>query len=284
MLWKTRRHTLDLSHRAVVMGILNATPDSFSDGGLHAAGPTALNFALNMIDEGAEIIDIGGESTRPGAAMITGDEEISRVIPLIEHLRSQSDVLISVDTSKASVAEAALKAGADIINDVTGLAGPESGQAMAEVCRASGAGVVVMHMQGNPETMQQGPDYQDDGGVVDAVSSYFNERLSTLTEFGIDLNCLCFDPGIGFGKTLEHNLSLLRNLGRMQRCVGRPLLLGVSRKSTIGRVTGEANPENRDVGTAVLTAMTCRQGILLHRVHDVKSNVEAIQLAEAMGR
>ena len=280
MIWKTRRQSLDLSHHGVVMGILNATPDSFSDGGVHDGGATAMAHALLMISQGAQIIDIGGESTRPGAPTVSIDQELDRVIPLISDLRKQSDVLISIDTSKASVAASALEAGADIVNDVTGLTGPDSGQKMVEVCAQWGSGIVVMHMQGDPRSMQQSPDYEADGGVVAAVNEFFKERLASLTDQGIDRECICFDPGIGFGKTLEDNLALLSHLGEMQD--DRPLLLGVSRKSLIGTLTGDEDPSMRDVSTAVITALACQQGIRLHRVHDVKKNVDALKLAEAI--
>jgi dihydropteroate synthase len=280
MIWKTRRQSLDLSRHGVVMGILNVTPDSFSDGGVHDRGSTAMAHALLMISQGAQIIDIGGESTRPGAPTITLDQELDRVIPLIADLRKQSDVLISIDTSKALVAAAALEAGADIVNDVTGMTGPDSGQKMVEVCSQWDSGIVVMHMQGNPRTMQGSPDYEADGGVVAAVNEFFKERLAAVTAQGIDPDCICFDPGIGFGKTLEDNLTLLRHLDEMQN--ERPLLIGVSRKSLIGTLTGEEDPSKRDVSTAAITALASQQGIRLHRVHDVKKNVDALKLAEAI--
>ena len=282
MIWKTRRHTLDLSRHAVVMGILNATPDSFSDGGQHGKGDAALAYALEMVENGAEIIDVGGESTRPGAVPVSADEEIARVVPLIRALRAESEVLISIDTSKSVVAEAALEAGADIVNDVTGLMGAESGEAMAEVCVYWGAGVVVMHMQGNPQTMQNDPNYQKEGGVVAGVRSFFEERLATLSEWGVDSDYVCLDPGIGFGKTVEHNVALMKHLGDLQKGVDpcRPLLLGISRKSLIGALTGESDPSKRDLATAVLTALAFQKhGIALHRVHDVSANVQALRLA-----
>ena len=284
MIWKTRRQSLNLSHRAAVMGILNATPDSFSDGGRYDVVASALDYALQMVADGAGIIDIGGESTRPGSPSIDADEEMARVVPVISALRQKSDVLISIDTSKASVAEAAFEAGADIVNDVTGLTGPDSGDAMSEVCAQWGAGVVVMHMQGSPRTMQDKPDYESDGGVVASVQGFFEERLATLTAQGIEPDCLCFDPGIGFGKTLEHNLALIRHLGAMQESIQpiRPMLLGVSRKSFLGALTGEDDPVKRDGATAVVTALACCEGIRLHRVHNISANVQAIQLAEAM--
>jgi dihydropteroate synthase len=284
MIWKTRRHTLSLSRSGVLMGILNATPDSFSDGGEYDVVENGVNHALEMVSQGAGIIDIGGESTRPGALSVGVEEEIARVVPLIESLRKCSGVLISIDTSKPEVAEAALEVGADIVNDVTGMTGKATGDAMIEVCARWRAGVVVMHMQGTPRTMQECPDYDVQGGVVAEVEAFFRERLKTLSARGIDPDCLCFDPGIGFGKTLEHNLELLRNLRSIQEGISpmRPLLLGVSRKSMIGAVTGVENPGDRDAATAVLTAMAFQQhGVMLHRVHNVAVNRQALQLAEA---
>jgi len=278
MIWKTRCQTIDLSRRAVVMGILNATPDSFSDGGKHDNGASAIDYALQMVVDGAGIIDIGGESTRPGAPAIHANQEIERVVPLIATLRELSDVLISIDTSKATVADAALEAGADIVNDVTGLMGPQSGEAMVKICVKWGAGVVVMHMQGSPRTMQDNPHYKSGGGVVASVKSFFQERLTTLSVLGIDPECLCFDPGIGFGKTLDHNLDLISHLGDIQKSIQpiRPILLGVSRKSFLGTLTGETDPEKRDGATAVVTALASHDGIQLHRVHDVPRNVRAV--------
>ncbi len=257
------------------MGILNTTPDSFSDGGKYHA--CELEHALRMVDEGAEIIDVGGESTRPGAASVEAVEEIRRTVPLIELLRKESDVLISIDTSKPVVARAAIEAGADIVNDVTGFRDPE----MTSLCADTGVGVCIMHMQGNPRTMQKNPNYTNDGGIINAVKDFFAERLRTLTKSGIDPECICFDPGIGFGKTLEHNLELLSHLDELQQ--DRPLLLGVSRKSFIGAITGEEDPERRDQSTAKITAMTYQQGIRLHRVHNVAANVQSLRVAEQGG-
>ncbi|MFK7911285.1 MAG: dihydropteroate synthase [Akkermansiaceae bacterium] len=278
MIWKNQRRCVDLTQSGVVMGILNATPDSFSDGGKHLHGAAALGYALEMVSEGAEIIDIGGESTRPGADAISLDEEMNRTVPLIESLRSESDVLISIDTSKVGVASAAIDAGADIINDVTGCR--EEG--MIDLCAESGAGICVMHMQGEPRTMQEKPDYLNEGGVVAAVKSFFDERLKTLSHHGVDTDCICFDPGIGFGKSLDHNLELIRRVDELQHA--RPILLGVSRKSFIGQLTGEKDPEKRDASTAAITAMTYRQGIRLHRVHNVPASVHALRVAEAMAK
>lgn len=258
------------------MGILNVTPNSFSDGGEYLDVNTALNHALVMVAEGADIIDIGGESTRPGATSVDIDEEIRRTIPVIKALREVSDVLISIDTSKAAVAKAALDAGADIVNDVTGLLGDRE---MAQVCIDAEAAVCVMHMQGTPRTMQESPEYDKDD-VVLAVQEFFSERLETLVKMGMDRDAICFDPGIGFGKTQEHNLVLLRNLSSLQS--ERPILLGVSRKSVIGNIINEESTEARDTATAAVTTLAYQQGIRLHRVHNVLANHQALKVAESI--
>lgn len=275
MIWKTRRAALDLTHCARVMGILNVTPDSFSDAGEHFTKDTALEHARRMIAEGAEIIDIGGESTRPGAAEVPADEEIARTVPVISALRAEWDGLLSIDTMKSAVAEAALAAGADIVNDVSGLtADPE----MATVCAEHRCGVVVMHMQGTPRTMQLAPHYED---VVAEVRGFFAERLATLTAAGIVAEALCFDPGIGFGKTLAHNLLLLRALDTLS-IAGRPLLLGVSRKSFMGRILGTDPGEALDWTTVAITARAREMGVKLHRVHAVRRNLDALRMTEAI--
>ena len=275
MLWKTRHTTLDLSRQAQVMGILNVTQDSFSDGGHHADATTALAHARRMIAEGAAIIDIGGESTRPGATPVAAAEEIARTVPVVAALRTEWDGLISIDTTKAAVAAAALAAGADIVNDVSGL---RADPGMAEVCSSNTCGVVVMHMQGEPQTMQQAPLYHD---VVAEVQAFFAGRMEALANAGLDPGTLCFDPGIGFGKSPAHNLALLRSLDRLGP-PGRPLLLGVSRKSFIGQLTGSNDPARRDGTTAVITALARRMGVMLHRVHAVRPNLEALRIAEAL--
>ena len=275
MIWKIRRAKLDLTHRAQVMGILNVTPDSFSDGGAHFLKETALIHARQMIAEGAELIDIGGESTRPGAASVAVDEEIARTVPVIAALREEWGGLISIDTSKAAVAEAAIAAGADIVNDVSGLL---ADSAMAAICAKSGCGVVVMHMQGSPQTMQKSPRYQD---VVAEVRSFFEERFATLTAAGIDPLALCFDPGIGFGKTLDHNLALLRALGEIS-VAARPLLLGVSRKSFIGKILASDELDAREWPTVAITSNAREKGVMLHRVHAVRPNLEALRMTEAI--
>lgn len=275
MRWKTKRRVIDVTEKGLIMGILNVTPDSFSDGGKFVDVSRAVQHAIGMLQDGAEIIDIGGESTRPGAPNVSENDELARVIPVIEALREASDCLISIDTSKAAVAEAAIEAGADIVNDVTGLTGDVN---MAKVCAQSGAGVVVMHMQGTPEDMQDNPVYED---VLRDVRKFFEERYRTLTKLGVNPQCLCFDPGIGFGKTLDHNLHLLHGLSSLE-VNNRPLMLGVSRKSMIGKILGMEEAEDRDTGTVALTAMGRHAGAKIHRVHEVKRNYEALRMAEAV--
>jgi dihydropteroate synthase len=276
VIWKARGRRLDLSRRGMVMGILNVTPDSFSDGGCYKDPGRALERARQMLREGAEIIDVGGESTRPGAEPVGEAEELRRTEPVVAALREEWGGLISIDTTKAAVAEAALAAGADIVNDVSGLRGDER---MPEVCRASGAGVVVMHMQGEPRTMQADPRY---GDVVEDVREFFEERHAALTAAGIRKKRLCFDPGIGFGKSLEHNLELLAKLERLV-VRRRPLLVGVSRKSFIGKVLESEPVELREWPTVALTAYTRARGARVHRVHSVKENVDALRMMEAVG-
>ncbi len=275
MHWQTLRTNLDLTRYGRVMGILNVTPDSFSDGGHHPTLSGALAHARLLIAEGAELIDIGGESTRPGAEAVPAELEIQRTQPVIAALRAEWDGLISVDTSKAVVAHAALAAGADIVNDVSGLRhDPE----MPALCAATGCGVVVMHMLGDPRTMQLQPHYTD---VTAEVGEFFRERLATLTAAGIAAEAICLDPGIGFGKSQEHNLQLLRDLTGLH-VAGRPLLLGVSRKSFIGRTLGTADIAAREWPTVALTAYARERGVMLHRVHSVRPNLEALRMTEAI--
>ena len=275
MIWTTRRTAIDLSRHARVMGILNVTPDSFSDGGHHPDAGAAIRHARRLIEEGADFIDIGGESTRPGSRPVPIAEEIARTVPVIEALRNEWDGWISIDTSKAGVAAAALAAGADIVNDVSGL---ESDPGMAETCAEAGCGVVVMHMQGNPRTMQEAPRYDD---VVLELRQYFSRRMAVLERAGIAREALCFDPGIGFGKTLGHNLALLRALDSLSPA-GRPLMLGVSRKSMIGQLLGNPELALRDWPTVALTAKAREKGVMLHRVHKVRPNYEALRMVEAI--
>jgi dihydropteroate synthase len=274
MLWKTRTRTFDLGARAVVMGIVNVTEDSFSDGGRFFDPERAVTHALELAAEGAEILDIGGESTRPGAEPVAEAEELRRVLPVIERLAGDGRFALSVDTMKPGVARAAIEAGAAIVNDVTGLRDP----AMREVVRETGAGAIAMHMQGEPRTMQVAPHYED---VVGEIRLFFRQTLEACLACGIDPMTLAFDPGIGFGKTLAHNLALLRGLDAM-RAGGRPLVLGVSRKSFIGKVLGSAAMEDREWPTVALTSYGRGAGAQVFRVHAVRPNVEALRMTEAI--
>lgn len=273
--WRIREINHDLTQRGMIMGIVNVTPDSFSDGGRFLDTGRAVEHALNLIEEGADILDIGGESTRPGAEPVSEAEEIRRVIPVIRALRSASKTLISIDTMKAAVARAALEAGADIINDVTGLRGDP---AMLRVAADSDAGLVVMHMIGTPQTMQKHPEYSH---VVREVQDYFTSRLHCLVHEGIDLQRVVLDPGFGFGKTLEHNLELMRGLPDLM-AAGRPLLVGVSRKSMIARLIECDDIEDRDWPTVALTSHAREQGARIVRVHEVRPNLQALRMTEAI--
>ncbi len=259
------------------MGVLNVTTDSFFDGGRYAGPAEAVAHALRMIDEGAEIIDIGGESTRPGAEPVDAQEEMRRVLPVISALAEKSRCVISIDTSKAAVALAAVEAGAAIVNDVTGLRGDE---AMAEVVRSTGAGVVIMHMQGTPRTMQADPRYEN---VVREVADFFRQSFTHAVSCGIHPMNIVFDPGIGFGKTVAHNLLLLKSIESL-RVERRPLVVGVSRKSFLGKITGSASMEDRLWPTVALTSLAREKGADIFRVHDVRANSEALRMTEAIIR
>jgi dihydropteroate synthase len=275
VIWKIRDREIDLSRRARVMGIINATPDSFSDGGSYLDPQAALAHGLQMVAEGAEILDIGGESTRPGAQSVEADEEIRRVLPIIQALRRESQVLLSIDTSKAAVARAALDAGADIINDVTGLRGDPDMPALAASSRA---GVVIMHMQGQPRTMQVAPTYDD---VVEEVGNFFRQALARSVACGIDPMRIALDPGIGFGKTPEHNRRLLAELSAFLE-FGRPLLVGASRKSFLGWLAGSFAMDDRFWPGVALTSLCRERGARILRVHDVKPHTEALRMTEAI--
>jgi dihydropteroate synthase len=269
---RCRSRTLDLSVPAV-MGILNVTPDSFSDGGRHFAREAAIAAGLRMAGEGAAIVDVGGESTRPGAAPVGVQEEIDRVAPVLEALAARSPVLLSVDTSKPEVITAALQAGAHMVNDVRALQLP--GALAAAV--AGDAAVCVMHMRGEPATMQQSPQYDD---VVAEVHGFLAARVAACRDAGLDPDAICVDPGIGFGKDYGHNLALLRNLRRFTD-LGAPLLLGVSRKSLIGIMTGRPAPE-RLAGSVVLAGLAVQAGAAIIRAHDVAATVDAVKVAAAL--
>jgi dihydropteroate synthase len=257
------------------MGIINATPDSFSDGGSFLDPQAALAHGLRMVADGADILDIGGESTRPGAQSVEADEEIRRVLPVIQALRRESQVLISIDTSKAAVARAALDAGADIINDVTGLRGdPE----MPALAASSQAGMIIMHMQGEPRTMQFAPTYDD---VVREVGDFFRQSLARSVASAIDPMRIALDPGIGFGKSPEHNRRLLAELSTFLE-FGRPLLIGVSRKSFLGWLAGSTAMDDRFWPGIALTSLCRERGARILRVHDVKPHTEALRMTEAI--
>jgi dihydropteroate synthase len=256
-----------------LMGVVNVTPDSFSDGGLYLDPEAAIAHGRELAEAGAEILDVGGESTRPGAEVVPAEEELRRVVPVILGLRGL-DCDVSVDTSKAPVAAAALDAGAAIVNDVTALRGdPE----MAALCAERGAGVVLMHMRGDPRTMQDDPRYDD---VVAEVKAFLAERLETAIAAGIAEGRIWLDPGIGFGKTAAHNMELLRRLGEL-RDLGRPLVVGTSRKSFIGRIDGSAAGE-RLGGTIASSVLAAAEGADVLRVHDVAEMRQALTVAAAI--
>ena len=269
-----RTRELDLTE-PVVMGVLNVTPDSFSDGGRYLDVDTAVAHALEMIEQGAGIIDVGGESTRPRAAAVTVDEELSRVIPVIERLAPRSSVPISVDTSDPHVMRRAVDAGAEIINDVRALRRDGALAAAAE----TGAAVCLMHMQGEPATMQERPVYEN---VVREVADFLRQRIDSCERVGITRERICVDPGIGFGKTAAHNLALLANLDVMSPA-GVPLLIGVSRKTLVGIITGRP-AGSRDAASSVLAALCVARGARIVRAHDVPATVDAVKVAAALAR
>lgn len=275
MLWRAGRHEFRFFRPTLVMGVLNVTPDSFSDGGQFYSVETALERAGQMIREGADLLDVGGESTRPGAAPVPAEEEIRRVVPVIQQLAARGSTPISIDTQKPEVARAALLAGASIVNDI---AANRTDDAMGRIVAEFHAGYVAMHMQGTPQTMQQNPAYTD---VVRAVDEFFAERLARLEALGVCREQVALDPGIGFGKTLEHNLQLLAALPRFARH-GRPVLLGVSRKSFLGKLTGAESPADRLPGALACAALAVRDGVQILRGHDVRETVAAVRVAEAI--
>jgi dihydropteroate synthase len=258
-----------------IMGILNVTPDSFSDGGKFADTQAAIAQAEELISAGADILDVGGESTRPFAEPVSTEEELRRVIPVIKGVRKKHTIPISIDTTKATVAREALQAGADIINDVSALnKDPE----MITVVQQTSVPVIIMHMQGTPTDMQVKPVYSD---VVTEIINFFTERIDWLTSKGIDRNRLFIDPGIGFGKTLQHNLSILKHLDKFSS-LNLPLLLGHSRKRFLGSITGIPAEAERDLATAVVAALCANKNISMVRVHDVASTKQALLIADAI--
>jgi dihydropteroate synthase len=257
------------------MGVINVTPDSFSDGGLFVAPADAIEHGRRLVDEGAVIVDVGGESTRPGAAPVSSEEELRRVVPVLEGL---TGIPVSIDTSKATVARRALELGAEMVNDVTALRGdPQMAAAVAE----TDAYLCLMHMQGEPRTMQTAPHYDD---VVSEVLGFLGERIAFAVEHGIRENRICVDPGIGFGKTPDQNLELIRRLGEFLT-LGRPVLVGVSRKSTLGKVLGDPDAMRRSVAASVGAAVAAyERGAWMLRVHDVSETVDALAVVAAVER
>ena len=264
--------TLDLT-QPVVMGVLNVTPDSFSDGGRFASVDAAVQAGLRMAAEGAALIDVGGESTRPGAQPVSLKDELQRVLPVIERLRAGTTAVISVDTSKPEVMRAAAAGGAGFINDVRALRGPGA----LEAASASGCAVCLMHMQGEPGTMQVAPHYTD---VVDEVRSFLTARVAACRSAGIEADRLTVDPGFGFGKNLEHNLTLLRHPAELA-VEGTPLLVGLSRKSTVGTLTGRP-PGERIYGSVALAVLAALKGARIVRAHDVAATVDALKVTAAV--
>lgn len=274
--WQLRRGTWTLPSEGAILGILNTTPDSFSDGGEHNSLDAALEHAVRLAAEGAHIIDIGGESTRPGAEEISVETEMARTIPVIEALRrAHPDLLLSIDTRHADTARRALEAGADIVNDITGLASPD----MRQLCAEQPCGIILMHMQGEPRTMQQAPQYSD---IIAEVRRFFEERVCLAEAAGIDPRRICLDPGIGFGKTVEHNLTLIRRLSEL-RVRDLPMLMALSRKSVMSRILGdEATVKTSPVPTVAMSLMAADRGADLHRVHDVAPLRQALRLRAAL--
>ncbi len=265
---------LDFSRGTLVMGVLNVTPDSFSDGGRFFDTDKAIEHGLQMAADGAAIIDVGAESTRPGAEPATADEQIKRAIPVIEALAKKTGVPISIDTHNVEVAEAALQTGAAMINDITALADERMGQLAAE----RKVPVVLMHMQGTPQTMQIEPEYDD---VVGEVLDFLLAQAKKTQGFGIEKSKIFIDPGIGFGKTLEHNLLLLKNLDRFV-AAGYRVLVGTSRKSFIGKLTAKEDPAERIFGTAATVALCAAAGVSIVRVHDVAEMVDVVKVTNAI--
>ena len=274
-IWKIDKRVFDVSEHGLIMGVLNVTPDSFSDGGEFLTADKATERGLQMAVEGAHIIDVGGESTRPGSEPVAAEEELRRVIPVIENLRRKLDVPISIDTSKAEVARAAIEAGASIVNDVTGGRGDDQ---MLPLVAETKSAFIIMHMQGTPCTMQIQPRYTD---VIVEISEFFRQQYARAIGLNIDPMAIAFDPGIGFGKTLEHNLEVLAQLERLREH-DRALVVGVSRKSFLGKVIGSPEIRDRLIPGLALTSLLRARGADVFRVHDVRENVYALQITEAI--
>jgi len=277
--WKLARRSLPYGERTLVMGVLNITPDSFSDGGKFYSAESAVEHALQMIAEGADIIDIGGESTRPGSAFVPEAEELQRVIPVIKRLTTEASIPISVDTTKSAVARAALEAGAEIINDISAL---RFDPAIADEVVKATAGLVLMHSRGTPKTMQQLPPIED---ILGEVIGSLRESIALAHQRGVARESIAIDPGIGFGKTAEQNIELIARLDQLRmEFADFPILIGVSRKSFIGKLLDNAPADQRLHGTIASIAASVSKGAHIVRVHDVKPAVEAVRVAEAIRR
>lgn len=273
-IWRCGQHVFDLDRRPLVMGILNVTPDSFSDGSSYPTVAAAIAAAEKMVADGADIIDIGGESTRPGAALVTAEEEIARVIPVISGLAGRIAVPVSIDTWKCAVASAALKAGAEIVNDISAMT---FDPLMAETVAATDAGVVLMHTRGRPREMQLDTAYSD---MIAEIKIFLATAMERAEKTGIAAERILVDPGIGFGKSVQGNLELVRRLDEFLP-LGRPLLIGPSRKSFIGRILGRETDE-RLFGTAAVVALSMQKGARIFRVHDVRAMRDVIDMAAAV--
>jgi dihydropteroate synthase len=270
MIWRAVDRVWGFPQPPLIMGIVNVTPDSFSDGGKHATTASAVKHALYLVNSGADILDIGGESTRPGAEPVTQKEELKRVIPVIEKLAGKTEAAISIDTQKPVVAKAALKAGASIINDI---AANRENEAMWQLVAETKSGYIAMHMLGDPKTMQRNPRYAD---VLNDVEAFFYCQMDRWTDWGISLEQVVLDPGIGFGKTLEHNLALMKGLERLTR-MERPLAMGTSRKSFIGELTG-AGVNDRLPGSLASACRATQAGAAIIRTHDVEETTQALKV------
>ena len=271
-----RGKSLTFGERTWIMGILNVTPDSFSDGGRYLDVSRAIAYAHQMIEDGADIIDIGGESSRPGASPVSTDEELARVLPVIEALANGTEALLSIDTYKPAVARSALQAGANIVNDITALGNAD----MAEIVAAMDAGLILMHMKGVPRTMQRSPVYRD---LIPEILTFLRQRIDKAQTEGVCPDRIMIDPGIGFGKTGEHNLEILRCLDRF-RSLEKPILIGTSRKAFIGKILNLPNPDDRLEGTAATVAWAIAHGADVVRVHDVKPICQVTQMTDAIYR
>jgi dihydropteroate synthase len=278
MIWKLRNRSVPLGRSGLVMGVLNVTPDSFSDGGEFLDVEAAFRHAAQMVAEGAAILDVGGESSRPGSEPVVLEEELRRVIPVVKRIRARfPDLLISIDTYKAETARQALAAGANIINDISAL---RADRDMINVLKNSDAGVILMHMRGTPKTMQINPHYDD---VVSEVSEFLRRRRDELVHYGIDSARIAIDPGYGFGKRVQDNVELVRYLGRFAE-LGQPIVVGISRKSVIAHLLGDPKLQSKDRmwPTVALTSLLREKGAQIFRVHDVRPNLEALRMTEAI--